>query len=126
MPKTNIVPSDGDIDLVKDAQVKTQMAEIGKAVETAYPTGVYNLNEGEVPGEGLTTTVSISQKIGLPNYGSAEVFISIQGVNVTHTPDDIDAMLAQSKIVYNQIAAKIQEKVKGMSVNKGVVPEEDI
>ena len=74
----------------------------------------------EILGDGLTTTVSISQKVGLPNYGSAEVFTSISGVTVHHTPDDIDAMLAQSKLVYTRIASHIREKAQAIKDRNGV------
>ena len=58
----------------------------------------------------MTTTVSVSHKVNLGNYESAEVFVSIAGITRSDTPDDIEEMLAQSKIAFDFIKTKIREK----------------
>lgn len=59
-------------------------------------------------------TVSVSHKINLGNYESAEVVVSLSGIGVDHTPDDIDDMLSQSKLVYSKIINQIRVKSQNL------------
>lgn len=55
-------------------------------------------------------SMSISRKVNLGNYESADVFVSIQGITEDTTPEQIDSLLdMQDKIVY----AKLRECLKG-------------
>lgn len=62
--------------------------------------------------EGLSLSISVDQKVGLPNYGSASVFLSVSGVTASTTEDEIDELLDNSKIVYAKIAERIRAKVR--------------
>lgn len=62
----------------------------------------------------MTTTVSVSHKVNLGNYESAEVFVSVSGITASDTPTDIEEMLAQSKIAYDFIKDKIREKAANL------------
>lgn len=62
--------------------------------------------------DGLSLALSLQHKINLGNYESAECFVSVSGVSVNTTPDDIDEILDQSKIVYTKIAESLRAKIK--------------
>ena len=60
----------------------------------------------------LSLTLSLSHKINLGNYESAECFVSVSGVTVATTPDDIDEILDQSKIVYAKVLDSLRSKIE--------------
>ena len=68
----------------------------------------------------LTATVSLARKIGLPNYGNAEAFLSLSNLTAETTEDEIDVMLDQASIGWKKIAERINEKAKEI-INTGQV-----
>ena len=70
--------------------------------------------------DGLTATVSLAQKIGLPNYGNAECFLSLSGVTKDTTPEQIDEMLDQAKLAWSKIADRIRSKAAEIKAESGV------
>lgn len=62
--------------------------------------------------EGLTSTVSVDYKIGLPGFGSAGCFVSIIGITPDTTEDEMDEILDQSRIAFAKITARIKKKAQ--------------
>lgn len=63
--------------------------------------------------------VSIDQKVGLPNYGSASVSMSLSQVPFDATEEDIRAMLATQKVVYNVLLESLREKISLLRKENG-------
>ena len=59
----------------------------------------------------LSSGVSVSRKIGLPNYGNAEVSLWLSGLTKDTTDAEIDEALDATKIVYLKIAERIKAKI---------------
>lgn len=67
----------------------------------------------------LTLSVSLSRKINLGNYESADVFVSVSGATSATSADEVQALLS-NKVVWDalkvELAAKVAE-VKSQSVS---------
>ena len=59
----------------------------------------------------LTTTVSVSRKLNDRDYGHGEVFISVSGVDVDTTKEEIDEILEQSRIVYTKEVEHLRKRI---------------
>lgn len=68
----------------------------------------------------LTATVSLAQKVGLPNYGNAECFLSLSGVTAETTVEEIDQMLDQAGLSWKRIAERIKTKVAEIKQEAGI------
>lgn len=61
----------------------------------------------------LSFTMSITRKVNLGNYESADFFLSVQGVTSDTSEAEIDNILAtQGQLVYRKLAAEVTEKVR--------------
>lgn len=75
---------------------------------------------GEPNGKGLTATVSLAQKVGLPNYGDAQCFLSLSGIKADTTPEEIDQMLDQAKLAWSAIANRIRARVREINAEASI------
>lgn len=67
-----------------------------------------------------TVTLSLSMKVNLGNYESAEAFLSISGVGMSTTQEEIDAVLdGPARIAYDALKARMGEKVAELRGKKG-------
>ena len=69
------------------------------------------MEEGTVP-NGLKVGVSLNRKINLGNYESAEVWVSLTGIEASTTAEEIQAALATGSLAYDALKVAIIEKVK--------------
>ena len=59
----------------------------------------------------LTLTISLARKIGLPQYGNAEVFLSVGGITSGTSEEEIDALINdEGALAYKKIAAVLRAK----------------
>jgi len=58
-----------------------------------------------------TLSLSLARKINTGNYESAEVFISIQGIRVGMTADELEPLLSTGKIAYDVIRETLRQQV---------------
>lgn len=59
----------------------------------------------------LSMTVSLSRKINLGNYESAEVFVSVSGVTAETTEEEVAALLA-NRVVWDALKEELREKTR--------------
>lgn len=65
--------------------------------------------------------MSVTRKINLGNYESADAFISISGISEDTTPKEIDAILdGPGAIAYRKIADRLNARIKDMRAEKAV------
>lgn len=76
-----------------------QTNETGETMENLEPNG-------------LRVGVSISKKINLGNYESAEVWVSLTGIEVGTTIEQIKAALATGALAYDVLKVEVAEKAK--------------
>lgn len=63
----------------------------------------------------LTLTASISRKVNLGNYESAEVFVSLSGLTRDTTEAEVDEMLAgPGAIAWKKLLASVNEKARAL------------
>ena len=55
----------------------------------------------------------------------AEVFLSVQGIDASTTPSEIDEILSQSKIAYSKLVNHLHAKVTELRED-GLVEQEEI
>jgi hypothetical protein len=60
----------------------------------------------------LRVGVSISRKLNMGNYESAEVWVSLTGIEVGTTQEEIQAALATGALGYNALKVAITEKIQ--------------
>lgn len=62
--------------------------------------------------EGLSLSLSVSRKINLGNFESADVFFSLSGITAETTDAEIDELLdGNGALAFKKLAARIKEKV---------------
>lgn len=61
----------------------------------------------------LSISLSVSRKVNLGNYESADAFVSISGVTAETTEEEMDALIAgNGALAFAKIASALKEKVK--------------
>ncbi len=68
---------------------------------------------------GLRVGVSISRKINLGNYESAEVWVSLTGIEAGTTQEEIQAALATGALAYDALKPAVVQKVKDLRKKEG-------
>lgn len=58
----------------------------------------------------LTTSVTVSHKIQTAPYESAEISVTVDGIEDGTTPDEIDMMLAQGRLAYTAIRDEVKRR----------------
>ena len=62
-----------------------------------------------------TLTVSLSRKVNLGNYNSAEVFVSVSGIAPGMDADEIASLVAkEGKIAFSVLADAVKEKTDAL------------
>jgi hypothetical protein len=59
-----------------------------------------------------TITVSMSRKINLGNYESADVFVSISGIKSGMTTEEIEPLLAAGKFGWDAARSALVEQIR--------------
>lgn len=64
--------------------------------------------------EGLSLSVSVSRKVNLGNYESADFFLSVSGIVPGTTEEEIAALVEnEGKIAYRLLAAELNARARG-------------
>lgn len=58
-----------------------------------------------------TVSVSVSMKVNLGNYESADAFVSLSGLNVDATAEEIEALLNTGKVAWSLMTPRLYAKV---------------
>ncbi len=66
-----------------------------------------------------TTTVSMSRKVNMGNYESADVFVSLSGVRAGMTAEELAPLLDTTKVAWDLVRAALVEQVR---ITMGKVP----
>ena len=61
-----------------------------------------------------TVTVSMSRKINLGNYESADCFVSLSGVRAGMTPEEMEPLLETGKVAWSKVADALREQVRSV------------
>lgn len=64
--------------------------------------------------EGITVTLSLSRKVNLGNYNSADVFMSLNAVPVGAPQAEIDAALVTGKVMFETLRVAVNEKAEAL------------
>lgn len=98
-----------------------------EAADEAYRQGAIDGYETAYDDEGdvddappLTVTASISRKVNLGNYESAEVFVSVSGITLETTEADIDEILAgPGAVAWKKILDAVNHKARKLVQDLG-------
>ena len=88
----------------------------------AAPPSMNGHEDGFLRG-GIRMTMSIEQKVGLPNYGSASASIMLSGIPVGATPEMIEEALDTGKIVYDKMRERLVPRVQAIRASQGFTHE---
>lgn len=67
-----------------------------------------------------TISLTVAWKQGLPNYSSAEVRISLDGLPADATPEQIDELLDVGKVAFPRMTARLREKIAQAKKENGL------
>jgi hypothetical protein len=79
------------------------------------------MNETQPEPRHIATSVSISRKINLGNYESADVFLSVTGIEPGTTREEIDAALATGALAYDALKVALTAKIKDLRATGGEI-----
>lgn len=57
-------------------------------------------------------SISLSQKVNLGNYQSADAFVSVRGVTEDTTDEDLERLMGRGKLAWNKLAGALTEEVR--------------
>jgi hypothetical protein len=61
----------------------------------------------------LNSSISISMKVNLGNYESAEAYLSVNNITADTTPEEIQSLLdGPVKISYDELKIRMKEKIQ--------------
>lgn len=61
-----------------------------------------------------TIAISMSRKINMGNYESAECFVSISGVTEDMTAEQLEPLMETGKVAWELVRARLTEQVRDM------------
>jgi hypothetical protein len=67
----------------------------------------------------IKVSVSVSQKVNLGNYESADVFTALSNIPTGATEEQIEAALETGELVFNYVKAVISSRVEEIRRNIG-------
>ena len=103
----------------EDAPPKFWLPESARTIQPSA-----NGHEDGFPrGGGIRMTMSIEQKVGLPNYGSASASIMLSGIPVWATPEMIDEALDTGRIVYDKMRERLVPRIQAIRASQGFTHE---
>lgn len=73
----------------------------------------------EVPAEPLKLAVNLAQKIGLPDYSSAEMSMHVSGITAETSDAEVEATIERGRLVYTQMGNRLAELAKQARRNGG-------
>ena len=91
--------------------------QAGEKEEDVYPSA------DDLKPPSVSISLSVSQKVMVAKFEPAEAFLSIQGVTVATTDQEIDDALDLSRVVYKKITTRLRDQVA--KLRAGEVLEED-
>ena len=68
------------------------------------------MEESQVP----TVSVSVSMKVNLGNYESADAFVSVSGLREGTPLEEIEALLETGKLAWGAMTERLAAKVKDL------------
>ena len=68
--------------------------------------------------EGLRVSVSMSRKVNLGNYQSADVFVAVSNLEVGATPEQIAEALETGDVAFGLVKNAVAEKIAGIQDQK--------
>ena len=65
-----------------------------------------------MPTNDLTVTVSMSRKVNMGNYESADVFVSISGAKAGMTAEELEPLLTTAKVAWDTVKIALVEQIR--------------
>lgn len=106
----SLLPDAGEVFAEQSGELPAQPTKLPKE-STELPAEIVELTADHP----LTLTASISRKVNLGNYESAEVFVSLSGLTRDTTEAEVDAMLeGPGAIAWKKLLAAVNEKARAL------------
>lgn len=66
----------------------------------------------EAEQDGMRVSVSVSRKVNLGNYSSADLFLAVSNIEVGASEADMQEAIETSEVAFSVVERSIQQKVK--------------